>query len=134
MPEKEFRLSCSGKIDIAELARLKLYWRVSMQAALVRAKQVGLLSDNQSTYLWRQMSKLGYRTNEPASTQFKVDEPTVLKKVVAAHIDGLGYSASELAKAMSLNVGDLFSFFPVPPEGGRKVPRLRVVPNSRAGS
>lgn len=100
MPEKEMRGEFSNRIDLKELARLKRVRRVSMAALLYRARSIGKLTDNQSQYLWRQMSR--YRTEEPASTQFERESPTTLMSILKLFIDRLGYSTRDLAEAFDL--------------------------------
>lgn len=111
LPEREFASSCGPRIDLTELARLKFVWRVSMQAALVRAKQTGVISDSQSGYLWRQMSSLGYRKKEPPTTEFAREEPSVMQDLLRVHLTDLGYSVDELSKALHLYEDDLFDFY-----------------------
>lgn len=124
MPKGEFAASCARKIDLPELARLKELWKVSMQAALVRADRIGLLTANQTSYLWRQISALGYRKREPASTEFPREQPTILPQFLRLHMDELGYSLREMAEAMCLTEEDFRRLYGED-LGGR--PRLRVV-------
>lgn len=128
MPRRAFAASCARRIDIGELARLKMLWRVSMQAALYRAKSIGILSDNQSSYLWRQMSSLGYRKCEPANTEFAHDQPSIVRDLLKAHREGLGYSLSDLAAATNLSKGDFERLYDVrEPQVRPTRPTLRVV-------
>ena len=105
MPAAEIRPHLQ-KLDIARLADLKRYWKVSMAALITRAKTLRLLTDNQSRYLWQQMSSLGYRTKEPKELDVAPEPPTLLKELVDAHLDELGYSEEELAKLLSLRLDD----------------------------
>jgi Zn-dependent peptidase ImmA (M78 family) len=76
-PEKELRRDLiGGRITLERLARLKAKWRVSMQFILFQAKAIGCLTDHQSQYLWKQISRLGWRTREPSDTDFLHEEPT----------------------------------------------------------
>ncbi len=51
--------------NLKTYAAHKLVWKVSMAALIVKAKNIGDISDRQSTTLWRQMSMYGYRKVEP---------------------------------------------------------------------
>lgn len=114
MPAKEFKASCPGeKLDIPELANLKSHWRVSMQAALFRAKTLGVITDNQSSYLWRKLSMLGYRTSEPASTRFEAEKPQVLSMILKSHAEDLGYSLEQICSAFRLYEKDVVRLMPV---------------------
>ncbi len=67
MPAAEIKQSFRGRrITLELLASLKPEWKVAMQALLMRASGLGLVSPNQARYLWQQISARGWRTSEPA--------------------------------------------------------------------
>lgn len=107
MPARDITPDLTGFASLQRLAALKPIWRVSMGSLLVRARSVGAISDSQSSYLWRQFSKLGYRTKEPAELAFAPEQPRVLSDIVKAHLTELGYSAAELADAVHLHEEEL---------------------------
>ena len=43
----------------------KRKWKVSVSAMVMRAFDLGIISPNQSQYLWRQISRSGWKTKEP---------------------------------------------------------------------
>lgn len=47
---------------------LKKKWKVSIQAMMYRARQLDIISANQYQYMMRQVSKKGWRINEPGDT------------------------------------------------------------------
>ena len=97
MPAADIRPYLVGKkIDLSTLAALKPEWRVSMAALLMRAHKLKLLSDNQYTYLWKQMSARGYRLREPPETEFTPETPDLMRRIIRVHFDALGYSKAEL--------------------------------------
>ena len=49
--------------------RLKKKWNVSIMAMILRAHSLGYLTENQYSYLMRQMSTNGYRLEEPLDTR-----------------------------------------------------------------
>lgn len=53
---------------------LKRKWKVSIQAMLYRAQQLGLLTPNQYQYLMRQVSKNGWRKQEPDDVPYALNE------------------------------------------------------------
>jgi len=91
-----------NRITLPNLAYLKPIWRVAMQALLMRARSTGVISRNQSEYLWKQISIAKIRLQEPPELDFPHEEPTTLKTILKLHFDSLGYSISELAKAVNL--------------------------------
>lgn len=51
--------------EIDYYRHLKKKWRVSMQAMMYRARQLGIITGNQFSYMMRQVSKNGWRKHEP---------------------------------------------------------------------
>ena len=72
-----------------------------MAALLYRAKSIGKLTDNQSAYLWRQMSK--YKFDEPESTQFEKEKPTILPNMMKMFTENLNYDLESFAKSFALS-------------------------------
>jgi Zn-dependent peptidase ImmA (M78 family)/DNA-binding XRE family transcriptional regulator len=99
IPSKEIKPHLT-KLNIEKLSNLKSYWKVSMAAILVKAhKHLNVITQSQYHYLWKQMSSLGYKKNEPV---FIAKESAVLlRNIVDLHINSLGYSISELATLLN---------------------------------
>ncbi len=73
LPEKSFRqdiLHYPTTLDYYE--HLKKKWNVSISAMIYRAYQLKVISNNQFQYLMRQVSKNGWRQNEPLDTEYKL--------------------------------------------------------------
>jgi Zn-dependent peptidase ImmA (M78 family) len=103
-----------------DLAKLKIHWKVSMQAIIMRAKNLETITPWQSRALFERISRLGYRTNEPID--LPIEEPTILRDLIDIHITEFGYSIDDLAKLMFIapdELGDLY--------GLSGNPRLRLV-------
>ena len=115
MPARAIRPHFSGRrLTMERLAALKPIWRVSMAALLYRSKEIGAVTENQSQYLWRQMSAMGCRRTEPPELDLKVEMPTVIPEIVRLHLEDLGYSLSDLAEALRTNEEDLLALHPLP--------------------
>lgn len=128
LPPKEMKIVFSGrKISLELLAALKKEWRVSMQSLLMSATLVGAVSPNQSRYLWQQISSRGWRTREPVSLDFAVDQPTVLDSIIRAHIDDLGFDFAEVLKLSSVKERDFREFYGDIEQNAPTKPRLRIV-------
>lgn len=116
MPENEIRPQLYG-LNIEKLGDLKRYWRVSMQSILVKAKNIGVITENQSKYLWTQIGYLGYRTKEPY--EIKPDNITLLKELLEVHINDMGYAKEEIAQLLYLTKDDfehIYYGIPVKPK------------------
>jgi Zn-dependent peptidase ImmA (M78 family) len=72
----------SERLNLFRLAGLKQKWKVSMQALARRARDLQVISGRQYTYLMRQMSARGWRTEEPAWGQQEGEKPRALRKMV----------------------------------------------------
>ena len=79
MPEAEVgdRLK---KVNLDSLGQLKSEWGVSMQAILQRAKNLEKITESYSRFLWIQIAKCGYRTNEPFEDVIPDETPTDLEE------------------------------------------------------
>jgi Zn-dependent peptidase ImmA (M78 family)/DNA-binding XRE family transcriptional regulator len=104
MPEADIRHELAS-LTIDRLVELKLRWRVSMQAVLKRASDLGRITPSRSRMLWRQLSAAGYRKKEPVT--IAGEEPTLLAELVRVHTEDLEYSVEELAAAVDMTPDDL---------------------------
>lgn len=93
-------------MSLDRLARLKLHWRVSMQALIRRAEQLRILSARSARHYWMQMSKAGYRTTEPYDDQIPRERPTLLRELVAMHLQDLQTPVHELSNSLLLFEGE----------------------------
>lgn len=105
MPEAEIR-SSFYPLNFDQLARLKLYWMVSMGSLLKKAEDIGATSERYSRYMWMQMGKLGYRSKEPHSDSLPTETPGLLKELIEVYFSELNYTHEELAKTLSLTLDE----------------------------
>ena len=68
-----------GKVDLGYYIELKKKYRVSAQALIVRANQIGAITANQYQYLMRQISQNNYRKSEPLDDAYQLILPRYLK-------------------------------------------------------
>jgi Zn-dependent peptidase ImmA (M78 family) len=64
MPARQIAPQLNG-ITIRKAAKLKPYWRASMQALIRRARDLGRITATEYSRLFRRLSSLGYRKSEP---------------------------------------------------------------------
>ena len=115
-----------GRITLNRLVQLKKYWKVSVASLLFRAGRAGFLSENQSGYLWRKLSALGWRKHEPDETQFTRETPKLYEQVIVLHEKELGYGVDELAKMLHVSENEVRTLYGVSsPDKTRR--HLRVV-------
>jgi len=97
MPEHEITHDLEG-LSIVKAANLKLKWRVSMQALVRRARDVGAIGDARYKSLIVRISQLGYKKNEP--NPIKAEVPKMFRWVINLYLRDRGYSIKELSAAM----------------------------------
>lgn len=124
MPTRDIRHDFEHH-SLTRFMDLKRYWGVSMQALIYKAWQIGVLTDRMYKYYLIEMSKRGWRKVEPVEASHLIEEPATLKWIISAHLDELGYSATDLGEMFGLHDEDLLSLYPLP----RQRPRLRLVKN-----
>jgi Zn-dependent peptidase ImmA (M78 family)/transcriptional regulator with XRE-family HTH domain len=108
VPERELRREfIGGSITLEKLARLKSKWRVSMQFLLYQAGQLGCLKPHQTQYLWKRISMLGWKTREPAETEFAPDPPKLFPRILKLHSEELGYEMADFSKLLKIYPNDL---------------------------
>jgi Zn-dependent peptidase ImmA (M78 family) len=95
MPADEVGPDLHG-MTLPKAAALKSYWKVSMQAIIVRAHELGKVSDGQYEYLFRQLSAKGYRKCEPAP--LPAEEPDMFRDLLDFHRKALGRNVQELSQ------------------------------------
>lgn len=97
MPAADIRPHFAGRrITLELLAALKPEWRVSMQALLRRAKDLGYADQNQYRYLMQRISQRGWRLREPPELDFEREQPKVISNILNAHLKDLGFTLEDL--------------------------------------
>lgn len=112
------------KLNISKLADLKRYWRVSMAAIIMKAKNCGLLTQNQSEYLWKQMSALGYKKREPVET--RREKATLFQEIFSTYLEDFAYTKQELENVLKFPSSKIDEWY-----FDKKPNRLKVI--RRAG-
>jgi Zn-dependent peptidase ImmA (M78 family) len=83
LPEEAMRKDLSISLTLTSLADLKGRWGVSMQALIMRAFSLGIITDGQKRYLFRQVLAKGWMQDEPV--QIAPEKPRLLRKLVEAN-------------------------------------------------
>jgi Zn-dependent peptidase ImmA (M78 family) len=118
MPQHDI-VSELDRIRIADLARLKSYWRVSMQALVRRARDLGKITQSQYTTAFEQFSRMGYRKNEPV--EIEPEMPSTLERLIEARRNHGGYSDAELAEIAMISEEEFAAVYLGRPPGLRLV-------------
>jgi Zn-dependent peptidase ImmA (M78 family)/transcriptional regulator with XRE-family HTH domain len=94
MPFDEIRAELKP-ITIQHLLQLKVRWQVSLQALIVRAKDVGLINETRYKSLFEQLSRAGYRKNEPVVIE--PERPILFNKLIDYHQNKKKLTIAQLA-------------------------------------
>jgi len=79
MPFDRARETLGMGLTLSDYGRIKAVWGVSMQGLIMRAKQLGLITDDRSVSLWKQINARGWRRQEPVTVQ--PERPALLAKL-----------------------------------------------------
>jgi Zn-dependent peptidase ImmA (M78 family) len=105
MPENEIYSSLRGQLNIAKLADLKRYWKVSMAAILYWAQKMKAITQNHARYLWTQFSALRIRHVEPVV--IPNETPSFLFSMMNFFKENLHYTVEDLSTIFCLKVDEL---------------------------
>jgi Zn-dependent peptidase ImmA (M78 family) len=98
-----------GSLTFNKLLDLKIYWKCSMQSIVKRAKDIGAIPERTATYLFKQLSKAGYRTKEPG--EFEREKPTLLSKLLGLHLNTMGYTVSNMCDLLGIYPDDFNALY-----------------------
>ena len=82
--------------------QLKKEWKVSIAAMIYRCKELGILSENQTSYLWRQLAARGMKKNEPYDQDFIPEKPTLLHDAIEILLESGVVSAETILQEIAL--------------------------------
>ena len=117
--KQELRFINTVKLNVEVLLRLKMKWKVSMNALLKRAEDLNILTKNQKKYLWMQMAQKGFRKNEPYP--LPIETPLLLNELINTYKDELQYSTNDISTLLNITQNTYFDYF----ENDK--PRLKLI-------
>lgn len=94
MPEREVKNDLRD-LDLVRAAQLKPYWKVSMAAMIMRAKDLEVIAPSRARRLFAELSRLGYRLVEPVPVD--IEQPMLLRDIIETHRTEHKYALSDLA-------------------------------------
>ncbi|MFH1924334.1 MAG: XRE family transcriptional regulator [Planctomycetota bacterium] len=102
MPEDEIKHQLRG-LSLHKLPDLKMQWRVSMAAIVMRAGNLGQITQRHSRTLFAQLAKNGWRKVEPYP--IPVETPTVFQDMVNTYLGAYRHTIAELCKLLNATEG-----------------------------
>lgn len=126
MPDEAAVQEIKEPVTLSSLAPLKQRWGMSIQAMIRKSYSLGIITRNQYKYLCTQVSRRGWRINEPGSELLPPERPRALRKMAEVVYDGnLAALADDLKFPRAL-VRELAGAYSAAPEQAR--PKSSVVP------
>ena len=113
LPRNSFPNEVFGS-SLDHFKSLKKRWGVSIQAMVYRCKNLGLLSEHQVAYLFRQINYHGFRKHEPLDDAFPVNRPTMLGEAIRMIVEHGVHTRSQIEDDLCLNMRDVESLCGVP--------------------
>jgi Zn-dependent peptidase ImmA (M78 family)/DNA-binding XRE family transcriptional regulator len=101
MPETPLRYDFRHGVDLDELARLKLKWGVSINALVMRAYELKIVSRRHKEGLMKQIASRGWRTHEPEHLDLPLERPRALRQM-AEQLYGMELDLERIARDYNL--------------------------------
>lgn len=92
--------SKGGRVTLSVLAELKATWGIAIKALVVRFQQLGIISADQATGLYKQISKRGWNRGEPVEATN--EEPIWLARAITRRAAGHAAGSSAVGVAARL--------------------------------
>lgn len=96
---------------------LKRRWLASVQAMIIRSRDLGLIDADQTLNLFKQVSFRKWRTKEPLDDPkiIQLEQPRLLRRAVQLVLDGKRKQPEEIIGDLALNASLLEAFCNLPP-------------------
>ena len=124
LPRDVIRPELPAVFDVRAYLALKDRWKVSMQALLYRARDLGRLSETRYRRAMTTISAWGWRTHEPVGLAW-VDEPSLLSDGLKLLADELGMHDENIATDLAIPL-DVIRSFTTPVRTRLPLPRRSV--------
>lgn len=121
LPQVAMHREMLAPVTLSSLAPLKIKWKVSLQALIMRARELRIISERQSYYLFEQIGRSGMRTDEGENLAVPVEKPRGLRQMVEMRY-GRPIDYKKLASDTKLTPTVLQKIMAVHAEGAPKRP------------
>jgi Zn-dependent peptidase ImmA (M78 family) len=113
MPEKEIKRQMLNSFTYSRLTEFKLYWKVSKQSVIHRAKDLGVITPQKFTNLFVELSRNGERKRELLDVP--IDEPRLFKEVLNVWETDLQRSKKSIAEEIGgINLPEFQDWLGIP--------------------
>ncbi|MEO7190917.1 MAG: XRE family transcriptional regulator [Vicinamibacterales bacterium] len=81
IPPEDMRQELPSTTTLETFLQIKLKWGVSVQAAIVRAHRLGLITPRKYSSLFKSLSARGWRLHEPLSAKVPLERPRSFRQI-----------------------------------------------------
>ncbi|MBE0418172.1 MAG: ImmA/IrrE family metallo-endopeptidase, partial [Coriobacteriia bacterium] len=106
-----------SKLDVSTLHLLKHHYGLSMQAIVVRAHDLGIVSDSYFKSFWIEFGKRGWRKQEPGDPYVQGARPTRFERLLFTALAEEVVSRSRASELLDRPLEDFMSEFQLEHEG-----------------
>lgn len=103
MPEEGISLDMAAS-NLNYLISLKQHWKVSLQAIIYRAEQIGLFSSTHVLHLRQQISRNKWRTFEPLDDEIEIERPKLMTLAIEYMINNNICSIEDIERETGLSL------------------------------
>jgi len=96
-------------VTIEHMLQLKPTWKVSIQALIHRARDIGKIDDRRYTSLFQMLSRAGYRRIEPFP--LPREAPTLFKRLIDHYQKRRGHSPKDIARLLAISEDDFGDWY-----------------------
>jgi Zn-dependent peptidase ImmA (M78 family)/transcriptional regulator with XRE-family HTH domain len=130
LPQETFSREVLGT-SLDHFLFLKEKWGVSIAAMAYRCRELGILNQNQFSYIFRQLNLKMIRKNEPLDEKFQAREPSILGASIRLLLDKGVKTKHQIEDALALNAADVERLCALP-RGSLDSRVVQFVPKFRA--
>lgn len=94
----------------------KSKWRVSIQSQIHRCQDLGVITEDQATRLWKNCNRKGWKYKEPFDDEFLVEQPRILSRAMRMILDEKVQTRSDISSALPFALVDLAELTGLPTE------------------
>lgn len=114
MPAESFSREVLGT-SIDYFLALKERWGVAIAAMAYRCRDLNILSENQFSYIFRQMNARKIRKVEPLDDRFPVAKPNVLQQGIEMLVEHGVFTRDQIESSLCMNMSDVETLAGVEP-------------------
>jgi Zn-dependent peptidase ImmA (M78 family)/DNA-binding XRE family transcriptional regulator len=101
-------------VNLDTLRAIKPKWGVSIAMMVVRARHAGLISEDAERRLWINLSRRGWRRQEPYDDSMAAEEPRLLRRAVELVLASRAQTPQDILTKLALTASDIESLCGLP--------------------